>query len=827
PYHYDKNRKFSCPLTLNELYPFSHEVKGILASVDAYPAAFNGKLDVVKKFINDHPALKDKPGLWGTTLLYSSARNNHMEIVKYLIMGARCSVDAQNQRQLAFALHDTGVQQTDVSVSPTAASTALHGACFNGHLEIVEYLVLNGANYFLQNQAFETPIMNGEHQPRIKQFFQKYLILNYSSPQTNASLPDKTISDDERKGSIIDCVWEYKPVSDNTWYVFPENESKELHKSLIPNQPEFATTIHLRVRQGVYSISMMNFLRSGKDMESKNNLAWIRCRGSSALNFDTYSLWEIMLTKHSKAEQNTTPSLKTLTIPAIHDSRFKLQLNSWYSCGAKSSSLLDDAMNYRRKQVTIDIDYIGDKLKFDLQTFSFKSDNELIIGYIRWVPKLISGIEKTNIVDIDNFQSVGDSNAIPLTTRRLAQASVTKTDQQLQRSEMNDDEEILKLNDDDNEDDDETDKEKGTTSNNGTWTLEDLIKGNESSDTQQLSLSSMQSKDPDTISINSNDYFNETVARQTLPQLLEKSNSTANAAETAAITAKLEAENKDLKEQMALAQVRVQEQIEQTGKMSQEKQNQLDEALRKLDQLQSQQVLADEKQKLLANITKTIKTIEYDIQSILGEFLLTKMQSTNEYLKQKKISEYEALFADRLPQINIMEKGNDYMIRLTGFQVHHTELKLILSRIQTLVNVIQSAKDYYKRQLNKTIRTITKNILSVKPMNNILNWKRYVELFMKLLQDKSDEYNKIFNEHINKNGKRITEPCIVNSIQPWIELKTVTDKFMKDNIFNNEVEQLKHVALDEFIKNLFVQELKVVKKPTPKSISVAKNFIEK
>ena len=54
---------------------------------------------------------------------------------------------------------------------PTSGSTALHGACYNGHLDMVKYLVEHGANYFIENHARETPIMNAKSQPKILDYF--------------------------------------------------------------------------------------------------------------------------------------------------------------------------------------------------------------------------------------------------------------------------------------------------------------------------------------------------------------------------------------------------------------------------------------------------------------------------------------------------------------------------------------------------------------------------------------------------------------------------------------------------------------------------------
>ncbi|CAF4384871.1 unnamed protein product, partial [Adineta steineri] len=163
----------------------------MLSSIDAFPAAWNGDLDIVKKFIKKYPTFKDKPGLWGTTLLYSSSRNNKMNVVQYLIETAKCSINAQNEQDPEKGLlTTTSTSSKHINVNPTAASTALHGACYNGHLNVVKYLVEHGADYSIKNQAAETPIMNGERHKHIQEFFQNHLVLGYS--RSSKSLPKTT-----------------------------------------------------------------------------------------------------------------------------------------------------------------------------------------------------------------------------------------------------------------------------------------------------------------------------------------------------------------------------------------------------------------------------------------------------------------------------------------------------------------------------------------------------------------------------------------------------------------------------------------------------------
>lgn len=460
-YQYDrKQQRFLSSFNIGDLHGFLLELQGLLASVEAFPASFNGDLQIVQKFIKKYPTYKDKPGLWETTLLFSAARNKHFDIVKYLIEDAHCSVNAQNSRDVDFALNTSS---TNYNPRPTAGSTALHAACFYNHLNIVQYLVQHDANYFIRNQAYETPINNGERYLEIKNFFHDYLIMNYSiAPPDN--LPDTTIMDDNQRPKR-DSMWEYKPFQDPKWYKFSAQEASLLQNSLVPTN-EFKQQVYLKVAKGLYSVSIIEFLRSGKlEQDPQKNMAWIRCRGSSILNFDCYCIWQVMLIQHDKIskDEDNTPSLKVQHFPVMFNSHFKLQLNNWYTCDDKTSSLLDNSMNYRRKIISIDVPNVGKKLVFNLQTFEFSNDEKTILGYIRWIPKLISSTDSKDkkLVYVDNYQPMATVQPIPLTTKLRAEILHIKSadQQQVNDTEDQDDEDTSGLqfgieNDDEAGDDD-------------------------------------------------------------------------------------------------------------------------------------------------------------------------------------------------------------------------------------------------------------------------------------------------------------------------------------------------------------------------------------
>ena len=202
-YYNQQEKKFSRSFKKEMLNKFLYDLQGSLYLIDACEAAWNGSPSLIKDFIKNYSLLKDKTGPYGTTLLYSAARNDHFDLIKYLIEDVKCSVNARNEALIE--------KDNESMLKAKVGSTALHAACFHGHIQIVKYLIEHGGDYFISNNAYETPIENGQRQPQIRNFFIDFLISSYSRETT--SLPNKTILDEieHNKKPIDDCIWEYKP----------------------------------------------------------------------------------------------------------------------------------------------------------------------------------------------------------------------------------------------------------------------------------------------------------------------------------------------------------------------------------------------------------------------------------------------------------------------------------------------------------------------------------------------------------------------------------------------------------------------------------------
>ncbi|CAF3990674.1 unnamed protein product, partial [Rotaria sp. Silwood1] len=178
-----------------------------------------------------------------------------------------------------------------------------------------------------------------------------------------------------------------------------------------------------------------------------------------------------MISEHPNLRSNNEPSLKAFDIPLTNDSRFKLQLNCWYNCTTQISSHFDKAINYRRKRITIDVDFINDdKFQFNLHLFIFTNQQKTISGYIRWIPIFPSknGHHSNKISNIDNVQKLSNFQVEPSNKRRHKQIfqrnyenSLSDDDDNFQYDENEDDiQQSTHLNADEDDDDDEDNEQK-------------------------------------------------------------------------------------------------------------------------------------------------------------------------------------------------------------------------------------------------------------------------------------------------------------------------------------------------------------------------------
>uniref|UniRef100_A0A915CVU3 Protein fem-1 homolog B n=1 Tax=Ditylenchus dipsaci TaxID=166011 RepID=A0A915CVU3_9BILA len=137
-------------------------------TADCTPLLFNaakdGNIERIKMVVSgmsEHEikqTLNDPLGTGHTPLIIAS-RNGHSKCVEYLL-----SIGA-----------DPTYMEQSVSMVTLYPVTPLRGACYDGHLEIVRFLVTNGANIETPNRHGHTPLMISCYRSKVE--LVKYLIL--------------------------------------------------------------------------------------------------------------------------------------------------------------------------------------------------------------------------------------------------------------------------------------------------------------------------------------------------------------------------------------------------------------------------------------------------------------------------------------------------------------------------------------------------------------------------------------------------------------------------------------------------------------------------
>lgn len=233
------------------------------------------------------------------------------------------------------------------------------------------------------------------------------------------------------------------------------------------------------------------------------------------------------------------------------------------------------------------------------------------------------------------------------------------------------------------------------------------------------------------------------------------------------------------------------------------------------------------------NRIKTIKgTIHiFDYKNIKTQ-LIEQFLRPNEHLiinslKHASSTKIDQELLDIIPKIDFRKYENTYIITIKGFKEHHDQFQNIVLRIQSLSQSIQSAKDFYQRELNRNGKLIMQTVSKVSSKARF--WILYIKLFSKIFQEQIQEHLNLFNHFIEEQMKVLIEKSINDKLtQSWIEIRNLTNQFMQNNLLFNQIESIKYQTMKLFIKeNISYQRIKTDKKPTEKSASVAQQMIEK
>ncbi|CAF0873800.1 unnamed protein product [Adineta ricciae] len=791
-YGYDTEQfQFQQILTVNRLELFRNDLQATRDALDAYRAAWDGNQQLVEIFLEQYPIFKDKPGPWGTTLLFSAARNGRLDMVKYLLGICHCSIDAPNRQHIQRALQMDSITATDYNADPSAGSTALHGACYGGHLDTVRYLTENGANCFSRNQAEETPIMNATKWPDLVEYFQDFLNLGYVEQRQD--LPEYPIRemDQNRKQ---DCVWEFLPFCyPETWLPFDKPEMEQLNELMVvKDNKHFQVEYQWNISQ---TISMIRFLQYGK------HLTWVRCRGSSILNFNCFSLWQVFYLEHpnGKYDQQNPMSMKILNLSLLDEGQLDIQLNTWYNCDANSNDRLDDAMNNRRKYIEFSL--VDQSVRFDLMGFTFKNEDDTISGFIRWIPKLVSNNEH-RIVPIDNFQTPSNINPMLLTIEH-------------QKKALNS---VFALEDDDEtpiehdivQDDQQPEKPTSLVEDGG----DDALEEPNSCDGE--------------VEMNVDQYIDDNQANEKASMQLAGAKTSTSEEEIEKLHAKIsEFETLRTVESLNL-QTRCHALEQEHALKLEEKEEVVRAALAKIDSLTKELEPLKEQHDCLQKMKQQIKSIEYNQipREAMHDFLLP----TFEYFLGQLRAATPGIKEDDhhgIVTVKFRETDNGYQLTIQGLPEHHVAFQGMLKRVLTLFNCQTSSIEYYERHSNRILRSISQTLRDVNVQTK--SWRQYTAILKRLMNTKMMDYRAKFNHYIRAKATSLTERAISNQfLSPSVELRQFTNGFIDEHSFLNEIQEFKYEAMEEFIQqNVTLQFTHLNKRPRPSSIQTLNIFLDR
>jgi hypothetical protein len=267
---------------------------------------------------------------------------------------------------------------------------------------------------------------------------------------------------------------------------------------------------------------------------------------------------------------------------------------------------------------------------------------------------------------------------------------------------------------------------------------------------------------------------------------------------------------------------------EEYEKKSQANAIELDAALKQVTTLHEQLETRRRREENLKRLRQMIKTSTYTgiPTPTMHDFVLPKFDSISDHVKNS-VTNIDEHFRHEVPKLAFRQVNIQYEITVSGFPDHHAAFKATLRRLLNLSNECTSAMDYYQRHLNRNLRSLHQAMIAVG--NRTQSWRKYKEIFDRSFKEKSATYKTRFDDSIREKSRSLIGDTIDDSVNSAAqELREHTNKFLEDHDLMTEVEQLKNLALEEFIKQCVLsQTSKLHEKPRPKSIQMINTFIDR
>jgi hypothetical protein len=247
-----------------------------------------------------------------------------------------------------------------------------------------------------------------------------------------------------------------------------------------------------------------------------------------------------------------------------------------------------------------------------------------------------------------------------------------------------------------------------------------------------------------------------------------------------------------------------------------------------IETLQTTQAKLDkqvEHDKLIDNTSKGITIVEYTLPNS-NHTILSKWNLIFKNLKALNYPHKE-YFKDIVPMMEFHEQDDSILI-LKGFSIHHKKLESIMNRLKNLLNHVQRSEQVYEQEINRNKQSVMKTIGQVHSTNSIY-WKSYRNSLIKLIRNKCNEYIRKFQIYIQGQLKIFMNSCIENSALEFKrEIENSTNNYIQQETFSSDIDELKTIALNEFLRdNVFLQQKSSKTKPTKESLSTLNKHIDK
>jgi hypothetical protein len=235
-----------------------------------------------------------------------------------------------------------------------------------------------------------------------------------------------------------------------------------------------------------------------------------------------------------------------------------------------------------------------------------------------------------------------------------------------------------------------------------------------------------------------------------------------------------------------------------------------------------------QRKETVQQMKQKIQITEYNgiAREVMHDFLLPRFHYFVSQLRATVPSiDDDAL--NHILTIDLREVHGTYQLRIQGFPEHHAAFKTMFKRVLTLFNCQTSSIEYYERYSNRILRSISQTFIDVNIRTK--SWRKYTEILKRLLHEKSGAYKTNFNHYIRSEATSLTERAIVDpSMSPSNELRQFTNTFIAENPFMNEIDELKHQAMEEFIQqHVISRTANLNKRPRPSSIQTLNVFLNR